>query len=275
MRSAIWSSASSQRDARERRRRPWRPCGSPDRAAGPRRRRARRSGGPCRRCSRACSGSRAPPSISTMRPFSTRDVERAGVRAVERTGRLDRRMSPGFRICRARHSRIISRRSSRTQATPLSGLAPPVIRCRTEAPATLHCARRGRFCGMEGAMTFGDRVVGAMKLDANAFEDVERDPTAIGQSVGVIVLAAVAAGIGKSLRSGCRDHCWRAVTVAHRLSRLVPHHLARRHQAHAGAHDEGRLPRDIPRPRLRRRARPGPCSYHRHHSVFSAGCSRL
>ncbi|HET7217559.1 MAG TPA: YIP1 family protein [Vicinamibacterales bacterium] len=45
-------------------------------------------------------------------------------------------------------------------------------------------------------MTFGDRVVGAMKLDENAFEDVERDPTAMGQAVGVIVLAAVAAGIG-------------------------------------------------------------------------------
>jgi Yip1 domain len=49
---------------------------------------------------------------------------------------------------------------------------------------------------MEGAMTFGDRVIGAMKLDENTFEDVERDPTAIGQAVGVIVLAAVAAGIG-------------------------------------------------------------------------------
>jgi hypothetical protein len=49
---------------------------------------------------------------------------------------------------------------------------------------------------MEDAMTFGDRVVGAMKLDANAFEDVERDSTAVGQAVGVIVLAAVAAGIG-------------------------------------------------------------------------------
>lgn len=45
-------------------------------------------------------------------------------------------------------------------------------------------------------MTFGDRVVGAMKLDENTFEDVERDPTAIGQAVGVIVLAAVSAGIG-------------------------------------------------------------------------------
>jgi hypothetical protein len=55
---------------------------------------------------------------------------------------------------------------------------------------------------MEGAMTFGDRVVGALKLDPNAFEDVERDPTAIGQSVGVIVLAAVAAGIGGIFSGG-------------------------------------------------------------------------
>ncbi len=45
-------------------------------------------------------------------------------------------------------------------------------------------------------MTFGDRVVGAMKLDANTFEDIERDPTALGQAVGVIALAAVSAGIG-------------------------------------------------------------------------------
>jgi hypothetical protein len=41
-----------------------------------------------------------------------------------------------------------------------------------------------------------------MKLDPNAFEDVERDPTAVGQSVGVIVLAAVAAGIGNVLHGG-------------------------------------------------------------------------
>jgi hypothetical protein len=55
---------------------------------------------------------------------------------------------------------------------------------------------------MEGAMTFGDRVVGAMKLDPHAFEDVERDPTAIGQAVGVIVLAAVSAGIGNVYYGG-------------------------------------------------------------------------
>lgn len=45
-------------------------------------------------------------------------------------------------------------------------------------------------------MTFGDRIVGAMKLDANTFEDIERDPTAMGQAIGVIALAAVSAGIG-------------------------------------------------------------------------------
>jgi hypothetical protein len=45
-------------------------------------------------------------------------------------------------------------------------------------------------------MTFGERVVGAMQLDARAFHDVEHDPGAIGQSVGVIALAAVSAGLG-------------------------------------------------------------------------------
>jgi hypothetical protein len=45
-------------------------------------------------------------------------------------------------------------------------------------------------------MTFGDRIVGALKLDPNTFEDIERDPTALGQSVGVIALAAISQGIG-------------------------------------------------------------------------------
>ena len=45
-------------------------------------------------------------------------------------------------------------------------------------------------------MTFGERVVGAMKLEPSAFEDVERDPTAISQAIGVIVLGALSSGIG-------------------------------------------------------------------------------
>ncbi|MGH9310052.1 MAG: YIP1 family protein [Vicinamibacterales bacterium] len=44
-------------------------------------------------------------------------------------------------------------------------------------------------------MTFGDRVLGALKLDANTFEDIERDPAAMGQAVGVIAISAVASGL--------------------------------------------------------------------------------
>lgn len=44
-------------------------------------------------------------------------------------------------------------------------------------------------------MTFGQRVIGAATLDANTFEDIERDPTAMGQAIGVIALASAASGI--------------------------------------------------------------------------------
>lgn len=44
-------------------------------------------------------------------------------------------------------------------------------------------------------MTFGERIIGAAKLDPNTFEDIERDPTAIGQAIGVIGLAALASGL--------------------------------------------------------------------------------
>jgi len=44
--------------------------------------------------------------------------------------------------------------------------------------------------------SFGERVVGAMRLDANTFEEIERDPTAMGHAAGVIALAAVSLGIG-------------------------------------------------------------------------------
>ena len=51
-------------------------------------------------------------------------------------------------------------------------------------------------------MTFGQRVVGALKLDANTFEDIERDPTAIRQAVGIIALAALASNLGQIWRLG-------------------------------------------------------------------------
>ena len=51
-------------------------------------------------------------------------------------------------------------------------------------------------------MTFGERVVGALKLDANTFEDIERDPRAMGQAVGIIALAALASNLGQIWRLG-------------------------------------------------------------------------
>jgi len=45
-------------------------------------------------------------------------------------------------------------------------------------------------------MTFGERVVGALKLDVATFEDIERDPSAMGQAIGIIALAAVASSLG-------------------------------------------------------------------------------
>ena len=51
-------------------------------------------------------------------------------------------------------------------------------------------------------MTFGQRVVGALKLDAATFEEIEHDPGALGQAVGVIALAALAGSLGYIWRLG-------------------------------------------------------------------------
>lgn len=44
--------------------------------------------------------------------------------------------------------------------------------------------------------SFTERMIGAAKLDPNTYEEVEHDSGAMGQAVGVILLASVAAGIG-------------------------------------------------------------------------------
>ena len=44
-------------------------------------------------------------------------------------------------------------------------------------------------------MTFVERMIGAAKLDAKVFEEVEADQTATPQAVGVVVLASLAAGL--------------------------------------------------------------------------------
>lgn len=50
--------------------------------------------------------------------------------------------------------------------------------------------------------TFGERMIGAMKLDVNTFEEIERDPTAMVQAIGVILITSVASGIGSLYYGG-------------------------------------------------------------------------
>jgi hypothetical protein len=45
---------------------------------------------------------------------------------------------------------------------------------------------------------FAYRVVGAASLNSRVYEDVEADPRATGQALGVILLASLAAGVGAS-----------------------------------------------------------------------------
>ncbi len=44
--------------------------------------------------------------------------------------------------------------------------------------------------------SFSERMIGAAKLDPQTYEEVEHDTNAMGQAMGVVVLSAVAAGIG-------------------------------------------------------------------------------
>ena len=50
--------------------------------------------------------------------------------------------------------------------------------------------------------SFVERVIGALRLDAATYEEVEHDETSLGQAAGVVVLAALAAAIGAASRGG-------------------------------------------------------------------------
>ena len=47
-----------------------------------------------------------------------------------------------------------------------------------------------------------ERMIGAMRGDVKTFQEIEADPTAIGQAVTVIVIASVASLIGNIFRAG-------------------------------------------------------------------------
>jgi Yip1 domain len=44
--------------------------------------------------------------------------------------------------------------------------------------------------------SFGERVIGAARLEVRTFEEVESDPAATGQAMAVVVLSSLAAGLG-------------------------------------------------------------------------------
>lgn len=50
--------------------------------------------------------------------------------------------------------------------------------------------------------TFAERAIGAAKLDAAIYEEVEHDTGALGQALAVVVLASVATGIGSASGQG-------------------------------------------------------------------------
>ena len=56
--------------------------------------------------------------------------------------------------------------------------------------------------------SFVERVVGAARLDARVYEEVEADPTAMGQAMAVVAAAALASGVG-SIGSGAMTARWR------------------------------------------------------------------
>jgi len=56
--------------------------------------------------------------------------------------------------------------------------------------------------------SFKDRIIRAAKLDVHLYEEVEADTTAMGQAMGVVVLASVAAGVGNIARGGFGGILW-------------------------------------------------------------------
>ena len=49
---------------------------------------------------------------------------------------------------------------------------------------------------------FIGRIIRASKLDVNLYEEVEADSGALGQSMGVVVLSSIAAGVGTITQGG-------------------------------------------------------------------------
>lgn len=71
-------------------------------------------------------------------------------------------------------------------------LQPGFRRIPAQEPTLIPCALHEEAT----LATFTDRMLGAAKLDARIYEEVEADTTATGQAASVVALASVAGGIG-------------------------------------------------------------------------------
>src|SRR5690554_4006001 len=56
----------------------------------------------------------------------------------------------------------------------------------------------------ESMAGFVERAIGAARLDAAAYEEVEADPGALGQAMAVVVLASISTGIGSQIAQGAQ-----------------------------------------------------------------------
>ncbi len=60
---------------------------------------------------------------------------------------------------------------------------------------------------------FINRMIRAAKLDANLYEEVEADESAMGQAMGVVILSSLAAGIGNYFVTGFGGLIWATITA--------------------------------------------------------------
>jgi hypothetical protein len=72
----------------------------------------------------------------------------------------------------------------------------------TETPPTPVPTSTAPPSGPIGSRSFIERLIGALRLDASVYDEVEHDPEALPQAAGVVALAAVAAGIGGAASGG-------------------------------------------------------------------------
>ncbi len=61
--------------------------------------------------------------------------------------------------------------------------------------------------------SFTERMLGAAKLDARTYEEVESDMTATGQAMGAVLISSIAAGIGNLRFGGFPGVIWGSVAA--------------------------------------------------------------